>query len=161
MKVKSLLFEILRWAAAVAAVIYLSVLLAGDPVSGAAFADVAEKVVAQVDTTNMIEAENQMVKRLYGLDPGAYEGCALYYPASNMDAEELLIIKLKDVNQQEEVVSAVQARLQTQKTAFDGYGVEQFDLLTNFCVMEVKGNFALFAVSKHCEAARTAFRDAL
>lgn len=161
MKAKSIIFEVLRWIAAAAGVIYLVVLLGGDPVSSAAFADVAEKVVAEVDTTNMLKAENQMVRRLYGLDPGAYEGCALYYPASNMDAEELLIVKLKDTQQQDEVVSAVQTRVQTQKDAFEGYGVDQFDLLSNFCVVEIKGNFALFVVSKDCEAARTAFREAL
>ena len=55
----------------------------------------------------------------------------------------------------------MEARLQTQKNTFDGYGVDQMDLLTNYCVVDVRGNYALFVVSKTSEAAQSAFRDAL
>ena len=161
MKVKSWIFEALRWMAVLAAVVYLAVLYGGNPVSNAEFETVAEAVVGEVDMTNLLPAENRMVKRLYGLDPAAYEGCLLYYPATNMDAEELLLIKLKDADQQEAVRSAMEARVQTQKNTFEGYGVEQFDLLTNHCVLEVKGNFALLVVSKTCDDALGAFTDAL
>lgn len=161
MKLKSLFLEVARWAVVLAVVIYLVVLLGGNTVSNADFADVSQAVTGEVDTTNMQQAENRMVKRLYGLDPGAYEGCVLYYPASNMDAEELLIIKLADVSQQEEVTSAIESRIQAQKNAFDGYGVEQFDLLSNYCVVQVQGNYVLFVVSRSCDAALAAFQDAL
>ena len=85
MKFKSLIFEVLRWAAVAAMVVYLVVLLAAEPLSNASFESVAEAVTSQLDLTNMQQGENQMVKRLYGLDPSAYEGCILYYPATNMD----------------------------------------------------------------------------
>ena len=161
MKGKSLLFEILRWVAALVAVVYLGVLLGGNAISNAAFSDVEAAVVAQVDTTNMVKAENRMVKRLYGLDPASFEGCVLYYPASNMDAEELLLVKLSETSQAEQVKAAMEARLQTQKNSFEGYGVEQFDLLSNFCVLEVRGNYALFLVSRDYVPARDAFQDSL
>ena len=110
---------------------------------------------------NMLEADNQMVKRFYGLDPSDYAGCILYYPNTNMMAEEVLIVKLKDVSQQQTVTDAIEARLQTQKNTFEGYGVEQYDLLTNHAVVEVRGNYILFVVSPNAEAARKAFRGAL
>lgn len=155
MKVK--IIELARWLTVLAMLLSLLLLFAGNPVSSAPFARVCEAVLPQVDTANMQQADNQMVKRLYGLDPAAFEGCVLYYPSTNMDAEELLILKMQDVSQAEEVSAAIQTRLQTQKTSFDGYGVEQTDLLTNYCVVEVRGNYALFVVSKTCDAARTAF----
>lgn len=161
MKFKPWMMETVRWVAAAAMIVCLLVLFGGDPISGAEFADVSAAVVPEVNTENMTEAENQMVKRLYGLDPVDFEGCTLYYPRTNMDAEELLILKLKDVSQREAVEKAIEARLQTQKTTFDGYGVGQTDLLTNYCVIDVRGNFALFVVSKTCDAAQAAFRDAL
>ena len=43
----------------------------------------------------------------------------------------------------------------------EGYGVEQYDLLTNHAVVELRGNYVLFVVSDHAEAARKAFRGAL
>lgn len=161
MKLKPWMEEAIRWIAVGAIVLCLIVLFGGDPISGAEFADVSAAVVPEVDRTNMAEAENQMVKRLYGLDPVNFEGCTLYYPRTNMDAEELLVIKLKDVSQQAEVKAAIEARLQSQKDVFDGYGVGQTDLLTNYSVIDVRGNYVLFVVSKTCDAAHKAFRDAL
>lgn len=161
MKFKSILLEAGRWIAVLAAMVYLVTLLGGNRVSNAEFSQVSRAVVDTVDMTNLQQAENRMVKRLYGLDPGEYEGCVLYYPATNMDAEELLLIKLSDTSQSEAVAAAVEQRLQTQRNAFEGYGVEQFDLLTNHYVLQIEGNFALFAVGRFHEDALTAFRDAL
>ena len=161
MKVKNMILEAARWLAVVAAVVCLLIQFGGNTVSNAVFEDVSAAVVETVDTTNMVLAENQMVKRLYGIDPAAYEGCVLYYPATNMMAEEVLLVKMADVSQAAEVQAAMEKRLQTQKNTFEGYGVEQFDLLTNYCVLEVRGNFALFVVSKTCTDAQKAFQGAL
>lgn len=161
MKVKNMILEATRWIAVVAAVVCLLIQFGGNTVSNAAFEAVSAAVVETVDTANMVLAENQMVKRLYGIDPAAYEGCVLYYPATNMMAEEVLLVKMADVSQAAEIQAAMEKRLQTQKNTFEGYGVEQFDLLTNHCVLEVRGNFALFVVSKTCTDAQKAFQGAL
>lgn len=156
-----MIFEIARWAAVVAAVVSLVLMFGGDPISDADPAAVQEAVTARLDMTQVLEGDNQMIKRLYGLDPAAYEACVLYYPGTNMVAEELLIVKLTDTAQQEEVSAAIAARLETQKTTFDGYGVEQYDMLTNHAVVEVRGNWVFFAVNANAEAALQAFLDAL
>ena len=127
---KEKLYEIVRWAAVAAAVVLLILLAGGERESDAALDDVTAAVIAQLDTSNVQPADNQMIKRLYGLQPSDYEGVCLYYPSSNMDAEELLIVKLQDAAQQQSVLDAVERRLQTQKNSFDGYGIEQFDLRT-------------------------------
>lgn len=161
MKVKSTVYEIARWAAALAALISLMVMFGGNTVSSAEPEAVAAAVTETIDMTNMIEADNQMIKRLYGLDPASFDGCILYYPTTNMMAEELLIIRLADVSQQETVRSAVESRLQTQKNTFEGYGVEQFDMLTNNSVIEIRGNYVLFVVNSASANARKAFLGAL
>ena len=158
---KVLLLELARWAVALAAVISLVLMFRSDPISDAEPAAVREAVTAQMDMTNLLEADNQMIRRLYGLDIAAYESCCLYYPATNMGAEELLIVKLSDPDQAEAVCASIDARLQTQKNTFDGYGVEQYDLLTNHAVVEVRGNFVLFAVGQTSDQVRQAFLDAL
>ena len=102
-----------------------------------------------------------MVKRLYGLDPASFESCVLYYPNTNMMAEEVLILKLTDTSQQQSVRAAIEARVETQKTTFDGYGVEQYALLTENCIIDIRGNFVLFVVNADCAAAQKAFAGAL
>ena len=161
MRSNAFLYEIGRWVAVIAGLVILLVLFGGNSVSGADPQEVAEAVTSAIDMENMQLADNQMVKRFYGLDPADYEGCILYYPNTNMMAEEVLIVKLKDISQQQTVSDAIAARLQTQKNTFEGYGVEQFDLLTNHAVVELRGNYVLFVVSDHAEAARKAFRGAL
>ena len=161
MRPNTFLYEIARWSAAVAAVISLIWMFGGNTASNADPAEVAEAVVETIDMENMLEADNQLIKRFYGLDPASFEGCVLYYPTTNMMAEEVLIVKLKDMSQQEQVRTAIEKRIQTQKTTFEGYGVEQFELLTNNAVVEVRGNFVLFVVSDASENALKAFLSAL
>ena len=59
------------------------------------------------------------------------------------------------------VRAAVEARLETQKTSFDGYGLEQYDLLTNHSILDIRGNYVLFVVHKDAAAVQQAFRGAL
>lgn len=161
MRSKGFLYELGRWAAVLIGIVSLFVLFGGNSISGADPREVADAVVGVIDMENMLEADNQMVKRFYGLDPSDYEGCILYYPNTNMMAEEVLIVKLKDLSQQQTVRDAIEARLQTQKNTFEGYGVEQFDMLTNHCYVELRGNFVLFVVNPNADAARKAFLGAL
>ena len=72
----------------------------------------------------------------------------------------MLIVKLKDLSQQETVAAAAQARLDTQMNTFEGYGVEQVALLEK-AVIEVRGNYILFVCNDHADAAVQAFLDAL
>lgn len=161
MRSNAFLYEIGRWAAAVLGIVCLIVLFGGNSISGAEPREVADAVTGVIDMENMLEADNQLVKRFYGLDPSAYDGCILYYPNTNMMAEEVLIVKLKDLSQQQTVKEAIEARLQTQKNTFEGYGVEQYDMLTNHCYVEVRGNYVLFVVNPNADAARKAFLGAL
>lgn len=158
---KKMIFEFARWVVVLLAVLSLAVKFSGDPISDADPNAVREAVTAQLDMTQMTEGDNQMVKRLYGLDPAAFDSCVLYYPASNMNAEELLIIKLADTDQQDQVRAAIETRLENQKKTFDGYGVEQYDLLTNSAVVEIRGNWVLLAVNAESQAALQAFLGAL
>ena len=161
MRPNTFLYEIARWSAAVAAVISLIWMFGGNTVSNADPVEVAEAVVETIDMENMLEADNQLIKRFYGLDPASFEGCILYYPTTNMMAEEVLIVKLKDMSQQEQVRTAIEKRIETQKTTFEGYGVEQFELLENNAVIEVRGNFILFVANANSAEAQKAFLKAI
>lgn len=158
---KSVFFEILRWVVVAAAVLVLLFLFSGNRISTTPPETVAEAVTSKLDMSQMQEANNRMIRRLYGLEPDDYDSCILYYPTTNMGAEELLIVKLSDMSQQDAVRAAVEKRLDTQKTSFDGYGVDQYDMLTSNSVIEVRGNYILFVVHPASAAAAQAFLSAL
>ena len=128
--------------------------------SSANIEDVTEKVIQSINMDNMEENTSRYLKKLYGLNANDYEGISLYTPKTNMDAEELLIIKLKDDEQAEEVLKAIETRLNTQKTSFEGYGIAQYDLLEH-SILNVHGNFILFVVHSDADKADQTFVDNL
>ncbi len=134
--------------------VYLS--FSGKGVSGTAFETMKKGVLETVDTSAMLEADNQMIKRLYGIDPNSYDGVVLYYPSTNMGAEEIFLAKLKNVEQAGEVKKAIEGRLASQKKSFDGYGTNQTELLNN-SILRVEGNYALFVVAEDPTKASGAF----
>ena len=158
---KSAFYGIARWVCVAVAVVSLMIMFGGNTVSSAEMADVEAAVTAEIDMTNMLSGDNKMIKRFYGLDPAQFESVVLYYPTTNMMAEELLIVKLSDMSQQEQVRAAAEKRIETQKTTFEGYGVEQFEMLESNAVIEVRGNYILFVVNPNSALAKKAFLDAI
>lgn len=128
--------------------------------SAAPFDTVSAAVESAADMTALRPGDNQMIRRLYGLQPADYEGVALWYPVTNMGAEEILLIKLADTSQQEAVLAAMEERVASQISVFEGYGPAQVALLES-AVMEVQGNYLLLAVHPDSAAILRAFRDSL
>jgi hypothetical protein len=157
---KILPLEIGKWLSVLVLLAFLVISLSANHVSQAAFSSVQEAVISQADAGNMQQADSQMIRRLYGLDPTDYEDILLYCPTTNMGAEELLLVKLKDISQQNTVTAAIEKRVATQMASFDGYGVDQYDMLEK-SVTEVQGNYILLVVAADPAPVRQAFLDAL
>ncbi len=158
---KSFIYEICRWAAVAATILMLMSMGSQQTVSDADPDKVLEAVCQCADMTNMQPASNQIVKRLYGIDPSDYEFCALYYPLTNMDVDELLLVKYADSSQADQVQSAVESRLTGQKNAFESYGVGQMELLSNHSFSESRSGYSIFAVNTKSDDVRNAFIAAL
>lgn len=155
-----ILLRIAAFAAVLATIVFLYTQVMQDRVSSASFDDVSRAVLDQLDLDEMQPADAQMIRRLYGFAPSEMDGCTLYYPSTNMGARELLLVKLSDLSQQKAVTAAITARRQTQMNSFEGYGIEQYDLLEHG-VLEVQGNYILFVVHEKADAVRQAFLKAL
>lgn len=151
-----IIFTVLKVICLAALVFFLYTKMSGSRLSTVTFADMQSAVTGAADMATMQEADNQMIKRLYGLDPSLYDGVCLYYPLTNMGAEELFLLKLKDTSQQDEVRSAIEGRLATQKKSFEGYGIEQSAML-NRSVYEVRGNYAIFVSADDTAPMKNAF----
>lgn len=144
-----------------AALLVCAVLLQlGSKISNTPAETVLSNVAAACDLSGAVQSDNRMFKRLYQLNAGDYENVVLYIPASNMDVQELLIVKLRDSSQAESVEAAVNTRLQSQMDSFEGYGVEQYHLLENH-VLEVQGNYVFYLVHSDASKGREAFLDSL
>ena len=152
----AIIFTMLKAACLFALVFILYNSLSGGRLSSVPFTDMQSAVTGAADMNTMQEADNQMIKRLYGLDPASFDGICLYYPLTNMGAEELFLVKLHDTSQQDEVKNAIESRLSTQKKSFEGYGIEQSAML-NRSVSEVRGNYAVFISADDTAPMKNAF----
>ena len=150
---------IAKWALIILLAVILVMQAAGNRSSSTSFEEMAGAVRQSTDLSPMSEGDNQMLKRLYGIDGAEYDGFMLYYPASSMGAEELLLIRMKDPAQKEAVRKAMETRRDTQLSNFEGYGVEQTAMLEN-SVIDVKNNYALFVSAQDPAAVQEAFRKA-
>lgn len=160
---KAILYKMLRWATVLLAVIFLVNLYSDgkEGVTDASFAELNEAVCAQVDTSLMQLAEPERLERFYGVRAEEFANCTLYLPIDSMVyVEELVLIELKDASQKEALLAAIDARLNTQKNTFENYNLYgQYEKLCDHAVIEVRGNFVLFAIN--CDAAVKAFLAAV
>ncbi len=99
-------------------------------------------------------------KRIFGLNAEDYEGVEYFKPISQMDVEELLIVRLASDDQAEALEEAVEERVDSQKTSFDGYGAAQCALLEK-AIVKTRGNFLFYCVSPDAEQYYQAFLDAM
>lgn len=150
----------IRIGMAVILLAFIILLQIGNKNSNSTLNAVTDSVIKSIKVDGMEESSNRLFKKFYGLNANDYEGVTLYVPITNMNAEELLIIKLKDSSQAEAVTKAINSRLETQKSSFEGYGIEQFDLLENH-ILDVQGNFILYIVHPDAAKADQAFRNSL
>ncbi|MCI6638416.1 MAG: DUF4358 domain-containing protein [Bilifractor sp.] len=163
MKIKSMrlsVLEIVKWILVGLLVAFLVHSFTGNRISKADFDTVWGAVTADADMSKMQEGSNQMIRRLYGLDPAQYDGIRLYYPKTNMGAEEILLVKMKDTNDQEAVKKAMESRKKTQMNNFNGYGTYQYGMLEK-SVISIRGNYALFASAENAAEIVQAFGNAL
>ena len=150
---------IAKWALIVLLAVVLIMQAAGNRSSTTPFEEMAGAVRQSTDLSPMTEGDNQMLKRLYGIDGAEFDGVMLYYPASSMGAEEILLIHMKDPAQKEAVQEAMEIRRAAQLSNFDGYGVEQTAMLEN-SILEVRNNYALFVSAQDPASVQEAFRKA-
>ena len=153
-------FSLMKWAGFYMMAFLLIVLLTGKGISNAPYSSVEEAVLSAADLSIMQKADNQMIRRLYRIDPSTCEGIVLYYPLTNMGAEELLLVKMGDPSQKKEIETAIMDRLQSQKNSFEGYGAAQTDMLSR-SIVNVHGNYALFISAPSPYPVNQAFEKAL
>ena len=122
--------------------------------------EVFDKVSSSVESEKMELSTDRYFKKYYGLNAADYDGVLYYAPVSNMDAEELLIVKLKSTDQAEALTEAILKRQAGKEQSFEGYAPEQYALAQNY-ILDVKGNYILFVIDPNAEVIDSVFAGAL
>lgn len=100
------------------------------------------------------------LKKLYDLGTEQVEDFLLYTASSNVRADEIVVIKVKDGSQIDSIKARITQRVDAQAVKFKDYRPDEYALLEKH-VLKVKSHYILFAVSADTEQIEKAFDTAL
>ena len=112
--------------------------------------EINEKIKSTVDLSGLKEGDSEKLNKLYGISQDEVEDFVLYTAASNIKADEILILKVKDEKNIDSIKGKITARVKSQDEVFKDYLPEEAYLVENN-VLKVKGNVILFVISKDAE----------
>lgn len=154
------LINILKYLMVLVLIMYVVFLISREGSSDVPVDTIEKNITKVMKTKGMSKGSAQDLKKYYGLNANDYDGVMLYIPNDVMSVNEVLVVKVKDESQTEDIEKAVQTRLDTQKKSFEGYGVEQTKLLRS-AVVESKGSYTILVVSKDADKIDEAFRKSI
>ena len=135
---------------------YLVILMLYASGSKRAFSEVSKALSSVLDSKELVQMDDQMLKRNYGLNSADYKGVLYYSSPSSISAAEVLVIQVKNDAQIENVTNAIAQRKAQRIEDFDSYLPEQVKLLEDSQEI-IRGRYIFFAVSSKASEYRSAF----
>lgn len=99
-----------------------------------------------VDVSTMHEDQGTRFRKNYGLRKNAFEQFLYYCPKSNMEAQEILILKTSSKSQRQEVKQIIEERMKSQSDSFKDYNKTQYEILKDY-ILEVQDDYVILIVS--------------
>ncbi|MBU3129382.1 DUF4358 domain-containing protein [Clostridium tagluense] len=110
------------------------------------------------DLSPMEKGNKTKLRKLYSISTTGLEDFALYAPKSNMEANEILILKVKNQDDIDDLLESIESRIEKQSSSFKDYSPDQYELLENHN-LEVKGKYIILNVSKDVDKITTAVNE--
>lgn len=110
--------------------------------------DSLRKNLSQViDDEQMDIGDSSKLRKLYYISKNEIEDFILYAPKSNMDANEVLVLKGKSEEVIQQLKVKVEGRIKKQSDSFNSYRPEEYDIISNR-VLDIKGKYLILIISK-------------
>ena len=122
--------------------------------------EVFESVSKTFDISALSKQKNKKFSEEFSLPFEKYESVLYYASSSIMEVRELLIVKLRDTADKDELFAAVEKRTEEKTKLFEGYAPNEAELLKNYILTE-KDGFVFFAVCDDTAKASAAFKSAV
>ena len=120
--------------------------------------DIDEKIQETVDISNMNIGDSEKLEKLYDVDVEDLEDFVLYTPSTNIEANEIAILKVKDTNKIDDIKDKISTRVEKQATNFKDYLPDEYFLIEKH-VLKTKDNYILFIISEDAETIEDIFDE--
>ncbi len=141
-------------------VAFLAMVYADGSSGDVPMADIEKQLLESTDMSKMTKCDNRNLMQFFGLDYEQYNSHIYYKGTEALSVDEILIIKANSKNDLNGVKDAVENRIDTQITTFEGYGPKQVALLKN-AIVTTKGNYLFYAVCDDAEKAEEVFEHVI
>ncbi|CAI3567194.1 Conserved hypothetical protein, DUF4358 family [Clostridium neonatale] len=112
--------------------------------------EIRNAIINSTDVSVIDEDDGTKLRKLYGVNKYDLDQFIYYGPKSNMEANEILIIKPKNDSDTEKIEKAITNRINTQSDSFRNYNKEQYEILSNH-ILEKKDGYIILLISKDNE----------
>ena len=107
-------------------------------------ADKLKSDIKWVDELNVLD--NSMVQKIIGVNADLYTAGKVYIGSGGMTAEEIACFEAKDEASASEIKKALEARIESQKAAFENYQPKEMTKLGD-PVLTVSGKYVFMCIS--------------
>ncbi|MEK3745797.1 DUF4358 domain-containing protein [Brevibacillus sp. FSL K6-0770] len=121
--------------------------------------EIAEHISQAVNVSELKQGDAAKLQKLYHIAPEEIEGFMLLTSQSNVRADEILVLQVKDAADLGAIKENVQKRIKAQLVKFSDYRPDEATLVEEH-VWKTKDRFALFAVSRESGQVEQAFEEA-
>jgi len=120
--------------------------------------EIRDEISKSVNISEMIPGDEETLTFLYEVTMDDIEEFMLYTAPSNIQADELAIIKVKDRSKLEKIKSHMAQRVENQAASFKDYLPEEYALIERH-VLKSRGNYILLAISDEADQIEEIFDE--
>ena len=120
--------------------------------------EIDKKIQENVDISEMRTGNMDKLKKLYDINEDEIEEFILYTAPTNIKADELAIIKVKESESIENIKANISKRVKQKGNTFKDYLPEEYYLIENH-ILTNKENYIFFVISDKAEDIENAFNE--
>ncbi|MDK3015828.1 DUF4358 domain-containing protein [Bacillus sp. RB3] len=118
--------------------------------------EIGEKIKHVTNLEEMKEGDSKKLQKLYNINTDEVESFVLYTAPTNIKADEITVMKVKDVKNVEDIKKKISNRVEKQSKSFKDYLPDEYFLIEKH-VLKTKDNYILFAISKDADKVEKIF----
>lgn len=140
------IFDILQYLIMAALLVFMIIMLTAGKSRTVPMEEIQSRMEAIPSVSELQKKDLSDAAKTFSVDASLIDEGIYYRVDDIMNVNELLIVRISDDEKRQKLIDAVESYLEDKTAAFDGYGTNQYGLLSN-AVRTEKGEYFFFGVS--------------
>ncbi|PEP91963.1 DUF4358 domain-containing protein [Bacillus toyonensis] len=127
-----------------------------DNVNSLSATEIGEKIKHVTNLEEMKEWDSKKLQKLYNIYTDEVESFVLYTAPTNIKADEIAVMKVKDMKNVENIKEKISNRIEKKSKSFKDYLPDEYFLIEKH-VLKTKDNYILLVISKDADKVEKTF----